>query len=133
MTTAPAKTTLYARYKFFKENGGGIVGEQAKSALLLARAEEWLHSHDELDVIWQYDDDADGGPSDWGWSAKDVEKWDKTEHEVEWCHITDGNDVLASLSGIWDATREYRRVVEAELALDAMDLYEATPESLESL
>lgn len=55
-----------------------------------------------------------------------------TEHTCEWValyiapeDVHDRPRMLASLGGIWDASAEYRRVVEAELASEALSEIEA--------
>ncbi len=45
---------------------------------------------------------------------------DEHPNTCEVCFCLDGDKVLASLGCIDDATREYRRVIEAELALEAL-------------
>lgn len=46
-------------------------------------------------------------------------------HTVEYCQLWGGYRVLASLSAICGATDDYRRVVEAELALEARATHKA--------
>lgn len=77
-----------------------------KGAVALARAERWA-ADSGITFGWQWDHDV----------AQD------TEYEVECLYAvaldTDAR-VLASLGGITDPTPEYRRVVEAELALEVL-------------
>jgi hypothetical protein len=101
---------------FFKRHAGGIVGEASKGALALARAERYARDHD-WETEWKWDDDAD-----WSWlDQKGFEKEKAKDHEVYYAVLRNKNGtVLASLGGIFDPSREYQRVVEAELALEAM-------------
>lgn len=94
-------------YRFFYDNAGWIVGRRAEGALELARAERWAADNG-LGFSWEpdYDDCGDGGT---------------TPNERFGCILrdVDGN-VLTSLWSIGDPSPEYCRVVEAELALEAM-------------
>lgn len=111
---------LLSAFRFFGAHAGGIVGECAKSALALARAEAYAQSQG-WTCEWKWDDYRDNGPRDWGWSAADIARWDRSEHECLACILTDAEGRhRASLWGIWDPDRRCRRVVEAELALEAM-------------
>lgn len=88
-----------------------------------ATAEVWLSHRDDLEVIWEDDPDGDH-------SYLDQEEFAGYEVETcEWCAIYDvaslntydrSTEILASLGCIDDATDIYRRVVEAELAMEAM-------------
>lgn len=64
---------LLPAYKFFKQNAGYIVGQQALGALALAKAEKWAQEND-IEFSWQYDDDADYSFVD-TWSEKDRKEW----------------------------------------------------------
>jgi len=108
-------------FNFFRDNAGGVVGETALTAATLARAESWAKRQG-IRFVWEHDGDAD-----WSWlSAEEREQ----EHTVESCRAVrvsvcdhcrhETADTLASLSGIFDADSDYRRVIEAELALEAM-------------
>lgn len=137
---------LRARYRFFVKHAGGIVGQCAKGAIALARAERWAERQD-LEFVWRQDEDADlgdhaywcdvarwqaardaGRPVDRVYAAGNARYRYSCEHVIEWCAMirpcpTHGTEckhakVLESLSGIIDADRDYRRVVEAELALE---------------
>ena len=123
--------SLRRAFQFFSKNAGGIVGENAKGALALARAE--LAAKDAgLMFVWEWDSDADLSFYDikddrgrFYHSRTERER----DHEVLWCrcvipcaehgancrHATQ----LASLSNIVDPDQSYMRVVEAELALEA--------------
>ena len=84
---------------------------RSRGAGQLARAEAWLRGS-EMYVTWEPDWDGD-------------HSYDGRENVVscEWAALRgplgDG-EVLASLGCIDDATDDYRRVVEAELALEVM-------------
>jgi len=76
----------------------------------LMMAEEYAKESD-----WEYDWDIDP-------DAEPVDPADKDEAgEALYCRLVNRHGlVLESLYGIWEPTKEYRRVVEAELALEAM-------------
>lgn len=92
-------TSRRAAFRFFHANAGGIVGQSALGAWDLAKAEEVASDRD-WQVTWEYDDFEPGS-------------------ECAILHDEEGN-VLASLGGIGGATDEYRRVVQAELASEAL-------------
>lgn len=108
---------LYAAYRFFRQHAGYVVGENAKGAFALAKAEQWAEDN-EMDYTWEYDTWADLGDHEY-WCAQE-RAGQEHDHEVEICRAEYNDEVVASLSGIIDADRNYRRVVEAELALEAM-------------
>jgi hypothetical protein len=92
---------------FFKENAGGQVGHAAEGALKLARAEKYAEDHG-WTVEWEEEPNPDmSGMED----AKEV---------LSACLKDQSGKVLECLGGIGDPSRSYRRVVEAELALEAM-------------
>ena len=104
-------------YLFFKENAGYIVGERAKGALRLAKAEQKVRwNDDDYRFRWENDDDAD-----YSWLPED----DTSDHVVESCVLERKCEKcgqwehVESLWGIFDADDNYRRVIEAELALQA--------------
>lgn len=118
--------SLRRAYRFFREHAGYVVGENAKGALHLAKAER-AASDAGVVFLWEQDNDAD-----WSWmDAGEV----KEPHEVECCAAVlpcpqcrpeiaatcRHTSVLASLCGIFDADNNYRRVVEAELAMESLD------------
>jgi hypothetical protein len=102
--------SLYAAYRFFKGSAGYVGGKKAIGALQLAKAEREA-MYRGFRFVWE--DDADGA---YMWK-KDGEAFEMCEGCI--CYSMDG-EVLASLWGITDADRDYRRVVEAELALEAV-------------
>lgn len=107
---------LLSSYRWFRGRTG-CVGRDAQAALDLARAEltardagcswEWVHdSHGWADLVMD------------GWHAGSP-----TEVQTcEGCILRDADGaVLASLWAIWDADDDYRRQVQADLALQAQD------------
>lgn len=90
-----------------------------RCARALAKAEAYAYEHD-----WTYQwggDSCIGG--DCGETATcDHPCCQQTEHECLWCQLwdADGKQVLASLGSICEPSAEYKRVVKAELALEAM-------------
>lgn len=112
------RRALIQDMQFFRQHGGGVVGEAARGALDLARAEREMERRNWY-VLWEPDQDAD-----LSWMS---DKERAEEHEV-YCAVLVGpskhgfstSDVLASLCGIVDPSREYKRVVEAELASEAL-------------
>lgn len=106
------------RFRFFRDHAAYIVGQRAVCALALARAEELAESpanEGRIEFRWDYDQDHDGGPRSWGWSAADVARWDRSEHECEVLELWVDGEMVDCMGGIWDASREYRRVCEAEM------------------
>jgi hypothetical protein len=112
---------LYRRYRFFHENAGYIVGMRAVCALRLARAEQAAKRRG-LEVIWEnemlpWDGDC---PPPKVHAMASVYHPDRPEHcERSHPHYY----VLAHLGSIGlDSWRdEYKRVVEAELFIEALD------------
>jgi len=112
-------TALLAAYRGIKRAGPGHqVGRFADDCLQLARAEIVARAAG-MHFAWKYDEEVDG-PADWGWSDSAIERWTRTDHTIEWCAAVANGDDLASLGGIWDADGPYRRIVEAELALESL-------------
>ena len=92
-----------ARVAFFKKHGN------AQNAEDLARAEEIANEQD-WKVEWSNDLD-----------EYQMGEAEEQPNEVLTAVLKDGQgNVLASLSGIGDPSREYQRVVEAELAAEAL-------------
>lgn len=110
--------TLLERYRFFHRNAGYVVGRRAASALALAKAELLLEQYD-LHVAWDIDEFADDSFVD-TWEPAAKKAWRSREHYawVAMCKNPYGA-VLACTSGIFDPDEDYRRVVAAELALEA--------------
>lgn len=81
-----------------------------RGGMELAKAEQYAFDHD-----WSVDWEEDSEPYQMGDAETDVPR------EVLCAVLRDAEgNVLASLCGIGDPDRNYRRVVEAELALEAM-------------
>lgn len=126
------------RYLFFRQHGGGIVGESARVALDLARAEQLLDEAEELDAArFQWVDDPE--PYDPG-DANTPEQVARYFDENRWTGpygavLEVGDDPAVrphgrpySSSSLWGVvlnqagTRDpYARVVRAELAADLVD------------
>ena len=130
---ATVSRDLLRRYRFFVRHAGGIVGECAKGALALARAEQWAEDQylifktqpDDQHAYCYCDDPKckyhEGSTHTWetvGVVLKDPcqqcvdEKVDPSD-----CRHS---EILGSLWGIMDPSEDYLRVVRAELALEAM-------------
>lgn len=129
-------------FQFFLERSGYVVGKRAIGALALARAERQAQERG-IKFVWEWDDDpdlgdhgywcaterkrlaqAEGRPVDnppvRGWAHRHSES--VCDHEVLYCSARspDGK-ILAGLGGIIDPDRDYRRVIEAELAVEALE------------
>jgi hypothetical protein len=123
MRRAP-DSRLVAAFRFFLAHAGCIVGERARCALALARAEQWARDNG-VTVDWREDDYAD-----WSfvetWTPKEQKRWHESEHYAEMaiarkaCECCKTLNVAASLGGIIDADNDYRRVIEAELVAEVM-------------
>jgi hypothetical protein len=57
---------------------------------------------------------------EWHADQNGCECEDGADHEVEYCILFDHGTVIESVGGVCNATAEYRRVVEADLALEVM-------------
>lgn len=101
---------LKRAYAFFKENAGYVVGRSAEGALALARAEA-IASSLGWDVDWEEDPEE--------YQMGDAEEEPPNEVYNAMLRDEDGK-VIGSLGGIGDPSRSYQRVVEAELALEAL-------------
>ncbi len=123
----PLTTFNRAAYDFFKEHAGGIVGQASVGAANLARAEkiaydlgwtvDWEGDYSSPDMLGDHDYWCKGNRVEYddGWRTVEC------NHEVT-CALLRAEDgeVLGSLGGIIDASRDYRRVIEAELAAEAI-------------
>lgn len=110
---------------FFLEHGGySNPPGRVASAVELAEAER---AADKADAYckWELDLDGDASFVD-DWPSEERKEWKQQEHECLSCTLCDKDGmVLASLCGIWDPTDDFRRVVEAELAQEALGSIEA--------
>ena len=115
MKHVPAR--LKNAYDFFRANAGGIVGENARTALALAKAEEQAQQYG-LVFVWEPDFVTPDDVNHDYWCKKDY-----CQHHIAVCICTDPEtgEVLDSLGGIIDADQAYQRVIEAEMALNALD------------
>lgn len=109
---------IYRAYLFFKENAGYATPPgKSQCALNLARAEDYARDK-EWEYTWEWDESGCIG-CDCG--SKTCDCSTGAEHETLGCVLKDADGyVLGSLWGICGATREYKRVVQAELASEAM-------------
>jgi hypothetical protein len=111
--------SLVSAFRFFRSQGSYIVGECAKSALHLAKAEA-LALQLNWTCAWEYDDDPDYSFVE-DWSEKDRKEFNSRNHE---CLVAlmrnERREVVASLGGIIDPDNKYQRVIEAELALEGL-------------
>ena len=113
----PLSPALIRAYRSFVANAGYVVGHRAECALNLARAEQCARDND-WNAEWERDADGCIG-CDCGNANCKCNSGEP--HEVLGCVLkdSDGNH-LASLWGICEPDNAYRRVVEAELAAEAM-------------
>lgn len=119
-------------FSFFRDHAGYVVGERAVCAIALARAEQFALDQG-FTYSWGNDEcgaDCLGDHEYWCNDARrraagyDGGRYDRCDHEVLAVILEDANgNVLASLGGIIDPDADYRRVVEAELASEAMHDY----------
>lgn len=123
MLYANSKAALRRAFGFFHENAGWAAGRKAIGALELARAEA-AAANNGWRVVWSQDEDPDLG--DHAYWCADERAGRQHDHDVECADLQDDTGhTLATLCGIIDADRDYRRVVEAELALEALSLHRA--------
>ncbi len=100
-------------YRRFRGRTGGIVGQDASRSLALARS---LTAARAAGCTFGWEDDPERMPRDRRCTCGCGAVIDRCESCV--LYSEDG-EVLASLCGIWDADDEYRRIVEAELAVES--------------
>jgi len=124
-------------FQFFLKHAGYRVGYHAQDALRLARAERWAELNG-YTFEWKYDDDGHDTLGDHEYWCSDARRekagynadgeqvpsysrYNTHEHEITYCVMSDSDgEHLESLSGIIDASNDYRRVVQAELAVEQM-------------
>lgn len=115
-----AATQFFFEHAGYSYNPKTETAEQGRQrgAERLAAAERFA-AEKSFVFEWNYDEEGcigcDCGNPDCACSSG-------ASHEVLYCLLreSDNGEVLQSLSGICEPSREYRRVVEAELALEAM-------------
>lgn len=123
-TVAPVarRNPLLSAYRFFR-----TMGSAADIALRLARAETYADAHGWV-TAWEHDDCGEDGLGDHGlWCptarlyAHTKREGDRCEHEIL-CAVLKAptGDILGSLGACIDVSRDYARLVSAELALEAM-------------
>jgi hypothetical protein len=116
---------LIERFRFFlKHSGYSTPPGKAACALALARAEHVAREIADAQYEWQDDFDRPIedliDPSVFRSDDEFKAYCDKYRDDVTGCVLRDANgEVRASLCGIIGADSAYRRVVEAELALEA--------------
>jgi len=107
-------------FQFFFQHAGWVDGRRAIGAWSLARAERQA-ARAGWRAVWVADEDHDRGPQDWGAGKSEIERWAASAHECYGCVLQDETGTtLGSLWGIWDPDSDYRRVVAAELAAEAL-------------
>lgn len=125
-TRKPGRTRYARAVQFFYTHAGFSydpktetkVQGKRRCARALAKAEAYAYEHD-----WAYTWEQD---SCIGGDCGDTETCEHpccqgTEHECLWCSLEDSRgNPLASLGSICEPSEEYKRVVKAELALEAM-------------
>ena len=105
--------------QFFYDHAGFSYNPATRSASDLARAETYAAGHD-WEFTWEPDFDADASFVD-TWDSLAQADWNSTDHECEVCILRDSDgNILSSCGGIFDADSDYRRVIQAELALEAL-------------
>lgn len=114
-----ARNAFRADWRFFLENAGYATPPgRAKCALDLAHAERQARNQG-YTFEWEYDCDGCSG-CDCGNKACKCASGEEHETLACVCRTAFGK-VAASLCGICEPSKEYRRVVEAELALEALN------------
>lgn len=121
---------LRRAFRFFHVNAGYCVGFRATGALALARAEQWAREKD-LEYVWQCDPDCTADDFEFESDKRHVREHGAVgcilyrpcpDHGIDCKHA----EVLGSLWGVTESLNNrdrdnYRRVVEAELAAEAID------------
>lgn len=134
-------------FRFFLGNAGGIVGQSAITAASLARAEAYARDHD-WRFVWEYDQDRD---TSWCETCEHLHKCRSLgrdglscdhvrsdhDHQLYDCMLYDSDgEMLECLGGNdFGAGRDpwgepYKRVVEAELASEALHAIEQAERAL---
>ena len=112
---------LYKRYQFFKAHAGYRVGYNSMDALSLARAEQWAEDRG-IEFLWEGDyEDYENSLGDHKYWCRDSARGIPHTHEVYCCQAWLDDSIEASLGAIIEPSREYARVVEAELASEAYE------------
>jgi hypothetical protein len=110
-------------FQFFMKESGYVVGKRAQGSLDLARAEAYALDHG-WTTEWVGDDSGSDALGDHEYWCSNAKRGKCDGHYVFGCVLNDNNgEHLASLWGIIEPSSAYERVVEAELASEA--LYDA--------
>lgn len=130
---AKARKQLTTNEYFFYENAGYSYDPKTESdeAGRLRCAKEMAADEAKVAQLidglgWHYEWDWDECP-DLSWMSEEEQS---EPHEVLCCRLADADDnTLASCCGITDPDSNYRRVMEAELAGEALAAYDAEIEN----
>lgn len=110
-------------WRFFHTHAGYIVGERALCAWRLALAERHAEAYG---VTFEWDGDYGdyhGALGDHAYWCAEERQGIKHAHEVLSCVARDARrNVIASIGGVIDPSREYARVIQAELAVEALEV-----------
>lgn len=113
--------SLIRSYRFHRAQGGGIVGYAAAGALAAARAELEAASRGYV-TTWEHDPDTDLGDHEY-W-CRDAERGKCDGHAgYQAALYDDDGNFLAGLGGVIEPDATYRRVIAAELAMEALDIH----------
>jgi hypothetical protein len=133
MKTSKAVQSLTQDQRFFYEHAGysykapeTATQGRIRCAIELAQAEEYA-----LNLNWEFEWDWDECP-DLSWMSEEEQNED---HEVLCARIVNPDDrrhSLASVCGITDPDSNYRRVIEAQLASEALADYDKETETLDA-
>lgn len=111
---------LRERFRFHLEHGGYCTPPgRAACALDAARAEERAEELG-IEFVWQAEEHADTSWLEQDEFTRELARWNRGEMSCEWARAMLGDETLASLGGIFDADTSYKRVINAELASEAI-------------
>lgn len=119
-----SKKTMPADVRFFYDHAGYSWDPKTETKAQGRRrcAEEYAHAERSRPESWSFkwDYDPDIGPTEW---LDMMGSEQDAPDEVLSCVLVDSRGQhLASLWGIADPDRNYRRVIEAELTMEATDM-----------
>lgn len=126
---ARRKRKLREAWQFFHEHAGYVVGRRAIGAMSLARAEALFEDADAAGLArirWEDDPYADASWLEQPEFARELEQYRDGDMSCESALLEVREDedepwqCVGSLGGIFDADDDYRRVVNAELASEAL-------------
>ena len=133
------RTELISAYRFFREHAGYRVGHSAETAMALARAE--LRARD-LSLIFMWEDESEPWDGDVPLAPTDLLEWaacyepkEGRDYSRGYFDRKDCGRILASLGMVATTgySDPYRRVVEAELASEALDTLDAERDAIATL